>query len=317
MRYDDRVDRIKNFFRHKLPGGLNFNRRRKRFKIQEVKAKAANAGIILLIILVAFLLVFSFFTSVNNAGVSMEPTIEDGTSVLLDRVRYIVLKPNHNHVVAFKSLSDNQDTIYVKRVVGVPGDSLVIKNGRLYVNGEKYDDVADTNSITYKGVLETEVTLGDDEAKRRGSQKTVLEREKQPTFDIVIEIIDRNTLAVYKNTAEAVDYILRGWPIRPEIRKVDKTYESQQQNPELKSEPEIKDICGYKAYYIDNSTLYLISQGWGSKQTEELLNLAGNRKMNLNTIILYGYSFDFESLKELETNLKQNLNKAVNIEKRY
>lgn len=68
------------------------------------------------------------------------------------------------------------------------------------------------------------VTLGDDEAKRRASQKTVLEREKQPTFDIVIEIIDRNTLAVYKNTAEAVDYILRGWPIRPELRKVDKEY---------------------------------------------------------------------------------------------
>ncbi len=68
------------------------------------------------------------------------------------------------------------------------------------------------------------VTLGDDEAKRRSSQKTVLEREKQPTFDIVIEILDRNTLAVYKNTSEAVDYILRGWPIRPELRKVDKTY---------------------------------------------------------------------------------------------
>ena len=66
------------------------------------------------------------------------------------------------------------------------------------------------------------VTLGDDEAKRRASQKTVLEREKQPTFDIVIEIIDRNTLAVYKNASEAVDYILRGWPIRPELRKVDK-----------------------------------------------------------------------------------------------
>lgn len=80
------------------------------------------------------------------------------------------------------------------------------------------------------------VTLGDDEAKRRASQKTVLEREKQPTFDIVIEIMDRNTLAVYKNTSEAVDYILRGWPIRPEIRKVDenKTTETELQitNPE-------------------------------------------------------------------------------------
>lgn len=69
------------------------------------------------------------------------------------------------------------------------------------------------------------VTLGDDEAKRRSSQKTVLEREKQPTFDIVIEILDRNTLAVYKDTTEAVDYILRGWPIKPEIRRVDKAYD--------------------------------------------------------------------------------------------
>ena len=85
------------------------------------------------------------------------------------------------------------------------------------------------------------VTLGDDEAKRRASQKTVLEREKQPTFDVVIEILDRNTLAVYKDTAEAVDYILRGWPIRPEIRKVDKTYETAQ-DAEAKSEPAIKDI---------------------------------------------------------------------------
>ncbi len=78
------------------------------------------------------------------------------------------------------------------------------------------------------------VTLGDDEAKRRASQKTVLEREKQPTFDIVIEIIDRNTLAVYKNASEAVDYILRGWPIRPELRKVDKEYVNSVQVEEQK-----------------------------------------------------------------------------------
>ena len=86
------------------------------------------------------------------------------------------------------------------------------------------------------------VTLGDDEAKRRSSQKTVLEREKQPTFDIVIEILDRNTLAVYKNTSEAVDYILRGWPIRPEIRKVEQKAEEckivVEQKPEQPQTPE-------------------------------------------------------------------------------
>lgn len=85
------------------------------------------------------------------------------------------------------------------------------------------------------------VTLGDDEAKRRSSQKTVLEREKQPTFDIVIEILDRNTLAVYKNTSEAVDYILRGWPIRPEIRKVDKTYSFTPLEPVQTKAPTVID----------------------------------------------------------------------------
>jgi stage III sporulation protein SpoIIIAA len=65
------------------------------------------------------------------------------------------------------------------------------------------------------------VTLGDDEAKRRATQKTILEREKKPTFDIAIEIRDRNTLAIYPDVAEAVDHILRGWSLFPEVRKID------------------------------------------------------------------------------------------------
>jgi stage III sporulation protein SpoIIIAA len=67
------------------------------------------------------------------------------------------------------------------------------------------------------------VTLGDDEAKRRASQKTVLEREKRPTFDIAIEIQDHNTVAIYPDVAEAVDQLLRGWRLFPEVRKVDAT----------------------------------------------------------------------------------------------
>lgn len=82
------------------------------------------------------------------------------------------------------------------------------------------------------------VTLGDDEAKHRGCQKTVLERQKQPTFDIVIEIIDRNTLAIYKDSATAVDYILRSWPITPEIRKVDGNYKEKKPETNILKEVE-------------------------------------------------------------------------------
>lgn len=65
------------------------------------------------------------------------------------------------------------------------------------------------------------VTLGDDEARRRGTQKTVLERATEPTFDICIEILDRQTLAVHKDVGEAVDQLLKGWKIHPEIRRRD------------------------------------------------------------------------------------------------
>ena len=109
------------------------------------------------------------------------------------------------------------------------------------------------------------VTLGDDEAKRRASQKTVLEREKQPTFDIVIEILDRNTLAVYKNAAEAVDYILRGWPIRPELRKVDKVYNDETSAEETTSVKKEEPVS-----QEDNSLSFSFSRQKYCEQNKQL-----------------------------------------------
>jgi stage III sporulation protein SpoIIIAA len=62
------------------------------------------------------------------------------------------------------------------------------------------------------------VTLSDEEARRRGTQKTVLERRAPPTFDVLIEIQDRDTLAVHHSVMDAVDALLRGRMLKPEIR---------------------------------------------------------------------------------------------------
>jgi len=62
------------------------------------------------------------------------------------------------------------------------------------------------------------VTLSDDEARRRGTQKTVLERKAPPTFDVVVELLDYDRLAVHHNVQKTVDLILRGVAPRPEIR---------------------------------------------------------------------------------------------------
>jgi stage III sporulation protein SpoIIIAA len=62
------------------------------------------------------------------------------------------------------------------------------------------------------------VTLSDEEARRRGTRKTVLERKAYPTFDVVIEIQDRNRLAIHAPVDEVVDAMLRGQQPRPEVR---------------------------------------------------------------------------------------------------
>lgn len=63
------------------------------------------------------------------------------------------------------------------------------------------------------------VTLSDEEARRRGTQKTVLERKAPPTFDVLVEILDRERFAVHRDVAEVVDRALRGLAPRPEIRQ--------------------------------------------------------------------------------------------------
>jgi stage III sporulation protein SpoIIIAA len=62
------------------------------------------------------------------------------------------------------------------------------------------------------------VTLGDEEARRRGTQKSILERKAPPTFDVLVEIQDRDRVAVHSRVADVVDSVLRGNPIMPEVR---------------------------------------------------------------------------------------------------
>jgi stage III sporulation protein SpoIIIAA len=62
------------------------------------------------------------------------------------------------------------------------------------------------------------VTLGDEEARRRRSQKSVLERKAPPTFDVIVEILDREKVTVHADVAETVDALLRGDPISSELR---------------------------------------------------------------------------------------------------
>ena len=79
------------------------------------------------------------------------------------------------------------------------------------------------------------VTLGDQEARYRGTQKTVLERKAPPTFDVVVEIQSWERLAVHDDVAHVVDQWLRGYPIVPEVRWLDENGQVQQAEEEYRA----------------------------------------------------------------------------------
>lgn len=71
----------------------------------------------------------------------------------------------------------------------------------------------------------------------------------------------------------------------------------------------------YHAYLVEDR-LYLIDEGWGSNQTKELLNKLGKNELHIQSIVLFGYSFNISELRELDSGLKQ-LDNKVNLIKRY
>jgi len=88
------------------------------------------------------------------------------------------------------------------------------------------------------------VTLSDEEARRRGTQKTVLERRSPPTFDMLIEIQTRDRLAVHQDVGDSVDALLRGYPIPPELRYRDENGEIHVEH----STPPAKRPIGAQGY---------------------------------------------------------------------
>lgn len=76
------------------------------------------------------------------------------------------------------------------------------------------------------------------------------------------------------------------------------------------------DFDGYEASLVEDSRLYIINNGWSSKNTEALLNKIGTHQIIVQTIVLFGYSFNIADLRELEIGLKQ-LDNNINLLKRY
>ena len=138
--------------------GLSFYRRRKHISTSLLKEIFSWIAGIVIAVLLAVTLNYCLGMSTHVVGVSMEPTLYNGQRIFINRLSYKIQGPEAGDVVVFLPNGNKNAHFYVKRVVAVPGDTVQIQDGILYVNGKASDLIA--VKIQEEGIASNELTLG-------------------------------------------------------------------------------------------------------------------------------------------------------------
>ena len=151
---------------------LRFDDRRKKLYFEKKKCRKRAVSIrraflflfqAVLVCAAAVLLVVFFGYRVSNAGDSMSPALKNGDVVLVNRLIYQIKGPASGDIIVFRP-GGNENTHYsIKRVVGLPGETVQIIDGSVYIDGEEAERDIYAADIEYAGTAEEPVELGEDE----------------------------------------------------------------------------------------------------------------------------------------------------------
>ena len=141
--------------------------------------------------------------------------------------RMQVARPELQHQVMIEAVENHMPEVIVIDEIGTELEALaartIAERGVQLVgtaHGNRIENLIKNPTLSdLVGGIQA-VTLGDDEARRRGSQKTVLERKAPPTFDIAVEMLERQRWVVHESVADTVDELLRGRQPNPQVRTV-------------------------------------------------------------------------------------------------
>jgi len=98
------------------------------------------------------------------SGDSMESTLQDGDNLIVDKTSYRFRDPKRFEIIVFPYKYE-EDTYYIKRIIGLPGETVQIQGGEIYINGEILEESYGLEKIWegYEGIAKNPITLGEDE----------------------------------------------------------------------------------------------------------------------------------------------------------
>lgn len=114
---------------------------------------------IIVAVLLAFLVTKFGLEKTGVSGNSMSPILEDGDHILVNKMIYGIISPKRNDIIVFRQEGQEHSYYSVKRVVGLPGESIQIRAGILYINDEEYEEINNVDKMITPGIAEEKITL--------------------------------------------------------------------------------------------------------------------------------------------------------------
>ena len=137
---------------------------REEFDMKDFLSEVGHWAIsILVVVILAYSIVTFGMQTVTMIGQSMNPALSSQDVLLLNKAAYTFSSPKRYDIVAFKLKDDSDGYFTIKRIVGLPGETVQIKNGKLFINGDVLTDLPFDDLIMTEGVALDGVPLGDDE----------------------------------------------------------------------------------------------------------------------------------------------------------
>lgn len=113
--------------------------------------------------LFAFVFVWYLGQKVSMVGDSMNPVLSNGDVTLVNRIVYNASAPKRGDVIAFKPKGNENSHYYIKRIIGLPGETVAFVEGDIYIDGTKLEEDYETTEIEDVGSVTEEITLDGDE----------------------------------------------------------------------------------------------------------------------------------------------------------
>ncbi len=143
-------------------GSLSFRQKEKKVNVNLIYEVLTWVFGIAAAVFLAIMLVYSVGIRTSVVGASMEPSLYNGQEVLINRVIYQFSSPNRGDVIVFRPNGNQNSHFYVKRVIGLPGETVQIMQGQVYIDGEVYEDDV-TDDTKEAGIAGMEIELDAEE----------------------------------------------------------------------------------------------------------------------------------------------------------